>query len=320
MSFGLTPLVSALPSGHLREFIPGGAAGTEATILRMQDLVTQGKRDFRIRKLAGQLIQGGVSGIPKCPPKDYYCYAEAAHRFCRDKITYVFDPNGVELIESPWSIVESGIADCDSIVMLMSTLCETMGFPCRFVTIKADTQRPDEFSHVFMEVKIPKRGWVASDPTQPERPFGWSAPAKFPRKNWPASKDAPEDSRETDAMAGLGQAILGARGHIVGVQATPGVLVGNEWEFRREPALITATPEQMELAPMMRAGTTIPGTLRPEFFLASEADAFIDQEQAARPQVRVEMRGMGALPPASMGKWLLAAGLIGLLIWGSRKR
>jgi hypothetical protein len=309
----LLPSISApLPLGHLRTWIPGGNLGTAATISRMRDLVSQGKRDFRIRELVGKLVQ-------PCPAKDYYCYAKAAHEFCRDRIKYVFDPNGVELIEEPWKIVESGVADCDSIVVLMSALCETMGFPCRFVTIKADKKRPGDFTHVFMEVNVPGKGWIGSDPTQPDKPFGWKPPAHFPRKDWPASNDENEPGRESDPMAGLGQLSPETEFEwIPGVQDTVGVKVGHKYSWREEPALITMKPEEMELdsfdAP--RQHTVLPQMIEGEFFMAPKDDLLLEQETTAQPaMMQVQMRGM-----PDKNTWLFIGGALLFLWWLGKKK
>jgi len=307
---GLVDLPGSLPANHSREIVAPGYLGTYQTIQRMQDMVTLGKRQFQIRKLIGELVQN-------CPPKDYYCYAKAAHDFCRDKIRYVFDPSGVELIETPARILESKVADCDSIVILMAALCEGMGFPCRFVTIKADSARPNEFSHVFLEVKIPRKGWVGSDPTQPNRPFGWEPGPEYERKNWPASKDAPEDSRESDDMAGLGYG-----SPVPGVQDTPGVLVEKPWEFRDEPALVVTNPEELELASMLEAKKqAISDMPHREFYYADELDQFAltrPEVVSVSPEAVKTMKGFGEFGAAP--KWLLAAGAVALVFWLMRRK
>lgn len=161
-----------------------------STLASMRKGVTRGKRVFEIRRLIGEIIQ-------PCTPKDYYCYAKSLYEYCRDRIRYTFDPVGVELVESPERILfESKIADCDSIVTVLATMCEAIGLPCRFVTVKADKFRPNEYSHVYMEVNIPNRGWVAADPTMPTKEFGWSPDPKFPTKRWPASLDPESDVRD----------------------------------------------------------------------------------------------------------------------------
>lgn len=321
------------PSGMAeRRWIAGGNLGTAQTISKMQELVSVGKRDKRFRKLIGELVRN-------CPPKDYYCYAEQAFLFCRDRIKYVYDPNGFELLEHPWTIIETGIADCDSIVMLLATLCEDMGFPCRFVTIKADTARPDEFSHVFLEVKIPKRGWVGADATQPQHPFGWQPGMEFPRKTWPASLDKSEDAGDTDKMSGLsGMNGVGLSGtmaevgwfgrihglgyEIPGVEDTAGVIVEKPYEFRNEPALITATPEHLELQPLEgREPGLQPGQQQQEFWMPAQVPELADAEQmATAPQMRVQsVAGLGA-DMKGIPTWVWAVGGIVLVMWLMKRR
>lgn len=215
---GLKPLISPLPENHSRVQVPSGLAGTSQTIQMMRELVTQGKRDFRVRNKVGEIIQ-------QCRSKNYYCYAKGLYEFCRDKIRYAFDPNGVELLELPYRVLESGIADCDSIVMLLAAMAENIGLQARFVTIKADVKRPNEFSHVFVEIMVPKVGWVAADPTMPDKKFGWKPPDIYPRKVWPASLDQSEE-RAGDKMSGLG--------NVVGAEATAGMAIGNEYSWTQD--------------------------------------------------------------------------------------
>lgn len=253
---GLARLSSGLPQGHQRQYIPGGNAGTAVTIARMRDLVSQGKRDFRIRKLAISLLQG-------CEPKNYSCYAQRIFDYCQNQIKYVFDPNGVELVEEPWAIVEARGADCDSIVVLLASLLESVGLACEFVTIKADTIRPDEFSHVYLECKVPKAGWVSMDPTMHDKPFGWQPAPEFPRKRWTASNDPPEQ-RDTDLMAGIGMRVPYA-------EQTKGVMVGSDWNFRSEAALVTSTPEEIELDSLSKDELPMEISQREEEFLTVNA-------------------------------------------------
>lgn len=202
--FDTLPRMSgALPSDHRREYIPSGTAGTAATIARMRDLVTEGKRDFRIRSLASQIIRDAG-----CGPKEYYCYAQALYQYCRDQILYIPDPNGVELIEQPWRIVESKAADCDSIVILLASMAESCGFPCRFVTVKADPSFPNEYSHVYLRIKIQGHGWVGADAIMPNEQFGWEPPEIYKRTEWNASNDPPAegggDGVHIPAVNGMG--------------------------------------------------------------------------------------------------------------------
>ncbi len=200
----LHDLPNGLPADHTRDWIPGGYLGTAATIARMRDFVTEYKRNFEIRKLAAKIIAN-------CPAKDYYCYAKALYEFCRDRIKYVYDPHMVELVESPTKILESGIADCDSVCTLLASLNESIGLKTRFRTVKADVKRPDDFSHVYCVVRIPVSrfstssvsGWIAEDATLPDKTFGWEpkGPQILGYKDWAASKD--KDGEDEAGIGGL---------------------------------------------------------------------------------------------------------------------
>lgn len=313
IDFGLVSLPSPLPAKHSREIISGGSAGTAQTIKRMRDLVTQGKRDFRVRTVVGQVIAG-------CPPKDYECYARSIYHFCRDEIKYAFDPNGVELLEAPYRILESRVADCDSIVMLFAAMCESIGLPVEFVTIKADRSRPSEYSHVYAQVKVPGRGWVAADLTMPDQQFGWVPGPEFPRKSWPSSHDMSED-REGDAMMGLGQLKNSLVPH---AEETVGVAVGNEWNFRDEGALVVTSPEEIELSNIQSPDRSVSAQPHNEFFIRNDESA----ETALGP----EINGQQAVPelqaiPVAVApvvkrapNWILLGGIALLAFWALRKR
>ena len=258
----------------------------------MQELVSESKRDRMVRNVVGKIIK-------RCPNKDYYCYAKAIHEFCRDEIRYGYDPVGVEYVESARRVLEAGVADCDSIVILFACLCEQIGLPCKFITIKTNPSNPDEFTHVYAAVKIPKHGWVASDPTMPQKPFGWQPDATFPAKEWHASKDSPPEGFDED-MSGYGYARPTRRPlqglfdqSIPGVQNSPAVLVEKPWEFREEPAFITTTPEEIELGSIGDQGIDGLPTGEPrEFWSRAQIDQMIIEHSAA-PNITVKMRRQG---------------------------
>lgn len=244
----------------------------------MKDLVSHGKRDFRVRTLAAQLTR-------KCAAKDYLCYAQQIFEYCRDQIQYVFDPNGVELIEAPHKIIESGVADCDSIVVLLAAMLESVGFPCEFVTIKADSNRPQSYSHVYLRCRVPKSGWVKMDATMHDKPFGWGPPEHYEKKFWPASNDASE-RREGDRMAGN-------NGNVPHVEYAKGQVVDPLWQFRPESALIVADPADYEMQPLDGKPKGLPETqITNEFFAASQAQDLFDVE----PELEVK-----TAPPATPG-------------------
>jgi len=295
----LTRLKYPLRSRSRRRNISFGPSGTAQTISAMQDLVTKGKRDHLVRNLAGKLVK-------KCAQKDYYCYAQQVHKYCRDEIHYAFDPAMVEYVESPRRLIEAGIGDCDSVVILFAALCENLGFPCRFVTIKSNPSTPEEFTHVYAEVKLPKHGWVASDPTMPGKAFGWAPPLQYPRKAWPASKDAPPGAFDEDmsGMRGL------SAEQIPGVQDTPAVIVEKPYEFREEPAMITATPEQIELETMGAPADENPTGNSQEYWTRSQI-----HELASETGIETSPALSGFHDEASSRSTVIGIGLIGLGLW-----
>lgn len=204
----LVPINGALLSSrHTRIDIPDGTAGTAATIAQMQKMCSAGKRSTDVRETVGKILFGKFEGIPECTPKDYRCYAESIYKFCRDHIKYAFDPTMVEWVEHPSVLLKNRIGDCDSNVTLLCAMWENVGLDAQYVTIKADRDRPNEYSHVYARVKIPGVGWVTADPTMPKKNFGWEAEGNYTKRFWPASTDdlqLPLDTSDSAPMSGMG--------------------------------------------------------------------------------------------------------------------
>ncbi len=154
----------------------------------MQKLVNAGKRDNRIRQLMGSILNPQDGGRP-CASKDYFCYAKNLYEFVKNKILYVYDPTNVEFVEKSTAVLDNAVGDCDSMDILLASLLECAGLPTQFVTIKADPSRPNDFTHVYCRVQIPKYGWICADPIMPDKYFGWEPPFPNGRRFWPASAD-----------------------------------------------------------------------------------------------------------------------------------
>ncbi len=206
-----------LPADHQSEEISTGTAGTAQTIERMRQLAQRGKRSALYRETLGKLVR-------KCKQKDYKCYAKAVHDFCTNEIHYVHDPVDVEYVESPEHVLRAGIADCDSKCILFAALCENMGMPVQFVTVRGNPMSP-EFTHVYCRVNIPGVGWTASDTTMPNKPFGWE-PKGLPEKVWPVSEGAqPEMGMLLCESEGLGEmdgGVVAMQGRVVGMSGMDG--------------------------------------------------------------------------------------------------
>lgn len=128
----------------------------------MRDFVRASRRDYHIRKVAERIIAD-------VPEKDWCGQARAIHAFVRDRITYILDPDGVEMVRSPAKTLEAGSGDCDDKATLAAALLIAVGHPARLVAVG---NTPGDLTHVFTETKIGAR-WFAVETTEPVE-FGWA--------------------------------------------------------------------------------------------------------------------------------------------------
>lgn len=154
-----------------------GRRFTEATINHMIDFVQRGQRKPEVVSAARQIVRN-------CPPKQYYCEAEAIFRWVKDNIRYTRDPQNTEWLQEPDVTLREGFGDCDCLAVLIASLAAAIGMQVGFETIKADPRFPDDYSHVYPIMKT-ERGWRAADPTVFESDFGWRpTQGVFGRKVW----------------------------------------------------------------------------------------------------------------------------------------
>ena len=166
------------------EEIPTGFAGTRATVQRMHDFAYKGKVDLSLQKVADSIIQ--KSG---CGNRDYECKAKAIYNFVKKYIRFERDPYGVEMVQEPFVTLKRRAGDCDDHATLITALYGSIGFPYAFKTIKADKTRPDEFSHIYAVVHLPKKGWVGADTSVDQASFGWEPQKYSSSKLWYAGAD-----------------------------------------------------------------------------------------------------------------------------------
>lgn len=139
--------------------IPGGIAGTRATLRTMADLIRRARLDIAVRSLAVMI----VAGLP------HKAYAEQAGAICRwvqQNIQFVRDIRGVETLTPPAYLIEVRAGDCDDQAMLVAALAESIGLPSRLV---AGGPRNNYAVHVWAEIYAGGR-WIACETTEPWRP------------------------------------------------------------------------------------------------------------------------------------------------------
>ena len=155
---------------------------TARTVAEMHRLVRAAKIDHRVQDLASRMAR-------RCPRKDYWCEAKAVFDFAKAYVRYIRDPDDVELIQSVWRTLGRRAGDCDDGAILVSGLLASIGFPYRFITLKASPERPHEWSHVYAEAYIPGRGWTAADWSVTHAGLGWEPGRYYERRAWPAPKE-----------------------------------------------------------------------------------------------------------------------------------
>lgn len=143
------------PTNLTLSSIPSGVAGIKATLSRMRLLTRDGKKSLAIRMKA-------VALVARLPQKDFAGEVRAIHAFVRDKIRYVKDVNGVELLHTPEKLLEIGQGDCDDKSMLVASLLEAIGHPTRFVAI---SNAPSKFCHVYVETRLGSQ-WLSVETTE----------------------------------------------------------------------------------------------------------------------------------------------------------
>ncbi len=153
--------------------LPGGVAGTRATLKTMARLVKQYKVDPGINLLALQLTKGLRS-------YDHVGEIRALQRFVRDSIRYVMDVEGVETLRTPPVTLEVQAGDCDDKSVLLCTLAATIGYPVLFIAVGFDGET---FSHVMAAVKLGTR-IIPCETIMPGYDIGWFPDEADPVMQW----------------------------------------------------------------------------------------------------------------------------------------
>lgn len=150
--------------------LPGGWAGTDATVSKMQEMTTGkwGSRSPKIRALAINIVRAA-----KAPEKNYQAEMIAIHNWVRDNIRYTKDVNGQETLCYPEDTAfNTKAGDCDDKSMMEAALLGSIGITSRFVTIGLT---PFKYDHVYLQAR-PKDTWIALDPIMRDKPAGWEVP------------------------------------------------------------------------------------------------------------------------------------------------
>lgn len=162
--------------------VPDGEAGTAETIDYAKQLVAEGQTSPVVRALALKFLKRY-----HVQPHDKLAEIRAIFSGVLRDFEFRDDPAGTEMLQPAEGIIATGVGDCDDLnAILLCSLLGSIGFATRVVTIKADPERPDEFSHIYMEAQEPESGeWIALDVARENPQFGREPEYFLERKEWP---------------------------------------------------------------------------------------------------------------------------------------
>lgn len=199
------------------ESLERGYSGTAKTIERMHRLVAEAKLDPTVQNIA--------TWIRLQVPQDRRGHgketADAIFQWVRRNGIFKPDPFQIEqitsLLASAKPVMDAKRAgaykgpaiftgDCDTYSMWISALGGVLGFQYAFETVKVDSARPDEFSHVYAALRV-GNDWYPLDPSTPSASPGWRPNVSADQlKRWPEGR--------IEDVVGVGMS--GSNGHGLG--------------------------------------------------------------------------------------------------------
>lgn len=146
-----------------RHWIPWGHLGIEFTVWHMRALVRSSLHRTLLTQRAASIVAGSVGEL------------EAANRireYLEERVAFVPDPLGVELLKSPVYMLREidadgrATGDCDDVAILGAALGLAVGLPARFVLLAFTPGAP--YEHVYTELQT-EGGWLELDTTRPHQ-------------------------------------------------------------------------------------------------------------------------------------------------------
>lgn len=176
---GVFPLASKFrepnESGVFTDVLPDGSKGTEKTIDYAKKLIAKGLMNPDVRRLAVWFCR--AYGVPSYDERGE---VQAQFQGVLDNFFYRKHLVGGQLLQHVSGIIETRSGDCaDLNLVLLPALLGSIGYPSKAVTIKSDADRPDEFSHVYIETQLSNGQWIPLDVARQDAVFG-----RAPEYNW----------------------------------------------------------------------------------------------------------------------------------------
>lgn len=166
-----------------RGTLPGGDAGTVRTLAMMRELVHEGARSLAVRNAAIDVVR--AAGVRA---HDTLGEIRALYTWVRDRVRFIGDPVGVELLQGAPVTLRTRSGDCDDYAVLLGAMLHAIGIPAelRFKVIGVNPRRPGAFSHVYLTARDQSGRVIPLDPIYPTTPFGWEYGQPFRSLEVPA--------------------------------------------------------------------------------------------------------------------------------------
>jgi len=152
-----------------------GDAAIRKTLACMKKLALKGAHDKDVweasrRAVAGRNIRN------HCEVRDTHCEMGRLLEWVQNNIRWTPDIGTAETVAAPWRTLGVGAADCDCLSTLLASMAISIGIPVRFKAIGASEKHPDEFTHVYVEMRDHEGDWIPAEPSIKDAPLGWESP------------------------------------------------------------------------------------------------------------------------------------------------
>ena len=226
-----------------------GERGTAQTINLMRRLIDQALNDPQFMRFAVDLVR-------KIPAYDEFGEVFSLFTWVQGPIRYTKDPVTKEKLTPPMELLKIRAGDCDDSAMLMAALAIALGYPARLVTVAANPDFPEDFSHVYTEVEVPagSERWVAVDAARPGSEFGREPTIVFRKKAWSLMDESAHELRGLSGYLGLGDGIDWSQIISTGLTQTPALIAAasgapTSVKLPSGTSVVTGSPYQSFMTP-----------------------------------------------------------------------
>jgi hypothetical protein len=177
-----------------------GDPGTAQTIALMRRLIDAALADATFVRTAIEIVRD-VAAFNDLGE------AEALFSWVRRNIRFTKDPLTKEKLYPPQELLKIRAGDCDDIAMLLGAFLLAVGYPARLITVSANPEQPNDFSHVYVEGEVPPGSgqWIPMDAARIDSQFGIEPPSYFRKRAWSLVDDSYQDlsgGRRRGSLAG----------------------------------------------------------------------------------------------------------------------